>query len=221
MRALAELAAVTTETPWALSRAHRERAAAAGLSDEDVVHAIALGSFFGHLNRIADAVEAPLDYRVRREPPHAEPATPPFHAAPAPVPVGGAIGAGESERAGMMIGLSLERRPATAAALAAWMEYVSRPSAALDEYRRAMIATRVGRLLGDASGEAPPRDDVDRALLALADRVTLAPWKLDAATYAPLRAAGFDDRGLFDACVVATSAGVFSRIAVALAALAR
>jgi alkylhydroperoxidase family enzyme len=209
MRAIAELAAVTTETPWALSRAHRERAADAGLSDDDVVHAIALGSFFGHLNRIADAVEAPLDYRVRREPPHAEPATPPFLAAPAPAPVGGPAA------------LSLERRPATAAALAAWMKHVSRPSAALDEYRRAMIATRVGRLLGDATGEAPPRDDVDRALLELADRVTLAPWKLDAATYAPLRAAGFDDRGVFDACVVASSAGVFSRIAVALAALAR
>jgi len=209
IRALAELAAVTTEAPWALSRAHHERARDAGLSDDDVLHAIALAAFFGHLNRIADAVDVPLDYRVRRDPPRAEPATPPFLAAPPPT----ALPA--------LPALTLARRGPTAAALAAWMNHVARPSPALDGYGRAMIATRVGRLLGDVTGEAPPRTDLDRALLELADRITLAPWQLDAASYAALRAAGLDDRGLFDACVVASSAGVFSRIEVALAALGR
>lgn len=207
LRALAEIATVTTETPWALSRAHRERAREAGLADEHVLHAIALAAFFGHLNRIADAVDVPLDYRVRREPPRAEPATPPFLAAPAPV-------AGTPA-------LDLASRAPTAGALAAWMEHVATPTPALDGHRRAMIATRVGHLLGDATGEAAPSTELDRALLELADRITLAPWRLDAAGYAPLRAAGFTDRDVFDACVVASSAGVSSRIAVALAALGR
>ncbi len=207
IRVLAELACAVTEAPWELSRAHRDRAREAGLSDDDVLHAIALAAFFGHLNRIADAVGVPLDYRVRREPPPIERAVPPFLAAPAPV-------TGEPA-------LALSRRAATAAALAAWMEHVARPSDALDGYRRAMIATRVGRLVGDATGDAAPRDDVDRALLVLADRITLAPWTIDAASYAPLRAAGYRDRDVFDACVVASAAGVFSRIEVALTAIGR
>lgn len=211
LRALAELACVTTEAPWELSRAHHARARAAGLSDDDVLHAIALAAFFGHLNRIADAVEIPLDYSVRREPPRAVRAVPPFLPAPAPV-------SGEPA-------LDLGRREATAAGLAAWMAHVARPSEALDVPRRALIATRVGRLLGDATGDAGARaaGDAagDAAVLALADRITLAPWTLDAASYAPLRAAGFSERDVFDACVVASSAGVFSRIEVALIALGR
>jgi alkylhydroperoxidase family enzyme len=215
LRALAELSCVTTEAPWELSRAHHARARAAGLSDDDVLHAVALAAFFGHLNRIADAVEIPLDYSVRREPPRAVPAVPPF--LPAPVPV-----AGEPV-------VALGRREATAARLAAWKAHVARPSEALDGPRRALIATWVGRLLGDATGEVVARNAVegagegavDHAVVALADRITRAPWTLDAASYAPLRAAGFSDRDVFDACVVASSAGVFSRIEVALIALGR
>ena len=56
-----------------LGRAHR-----AGLSDEDVLHVITLASYFGHLNRIADAGQAPLDYTVKLEPPHADPAIAPW-----------------------------------------------------------------------------------------------------------------------------------------------
>jgi alkylhydroperoxidase family enzyme len=58
-------------------------------------------------------------------------------------------------------------------------------------------------------------------LLELADRVTLAPWTFSEASYAPLRAAGLGDRDLFDACVVASAAGVCSRIEVALISLGR
>ena len=211
LRAIAELACVATEAPWALSRAHHERARAAGLSDDEVLHAIALTALFGHLNRIADAVDVPLDYRVRREPPPTERAVPPFLAAPAPVD-GAPV-------------LDLARRPATAAALDAWMAYAARPSPALDAAARALIAAHVGRLLGDAAAAAAPAPTTlagaERALLALAELITLAPWKLDAATYGPLRAAGLDDRGIFDACAVASAAGVRARIDVAVRALGR
>ncbi|HWO25969.1 MAG TPA: hypothetical protein VNO30_44885 [Kofleriaceae bacterium] len=221
LRALAELACITTEAPWELSRAHHARARAAGLSDDEVLHAIALAAFFGHLNRIADAVDVPLDYAVRREPPRTERAVPPFHAAPAPVAAAPAPVAAAPAPVAAAPALALEQRAQTAERLAAWMEHVARPSAALDGARRARIAQHVGRLLGTATGAAAPRDELDHALIALAERVTLAPWALDAASYAPLRAAGLTDRDVFDACVVATSAGVASRIEVALTALGR
>src|ERR1700729_250454 len=63
-RALVELVQLVTVTPWALDRAAHARWLAAGLTDDDVLHAIALSSYFGHLNRIADAVAVPLDYVV-------------------------------------------------------------------------------------------------------------------------------------------------------------
>lgn len=193
---LAEIASAVTETPWALSPGHRARARDAGLSDADLVHAIALSSLFGHLNRVADAVAVPLDYEVRHLPSHAEPATPPLHRAPA-------------SRRGTPA-LAIESRPATAAALTAWRDYlVARNPANLQ------IAAWVAALLGDGD----PVPDDGSALRRLVDQVTLAPWQLGDASFAPLRAIGYDDAALFDACAAASSFGVFSRICVALTAL--
>jgi alkylhydroperoxidase family enzyme len=193
---LAEIASVVTETPWALSPDHHARAQGAGLSDDDLLHAIALSSFFGHLNRIADAVDVPLDYEVRHLPPAAEPATPPLHRAPA--------------RWRGTPALAIEARPATAAALAAWRDYlVARDPANLQ------IAAWVAGLLGD--GDPVPGDG--SALRRLVDQVTLAPWQLGDDSFAPLRAIGYDDAALFDACAAASSFGMFSRLRVALTAL--
>jgi len=55
--------------------------------------------------------------------------------------------------------------------------------------------------------------------MPLIEEVTLAPWRLDDASFAPLRALGHDDAAVFDACAAASSFGVFSRIRVALIAL--
>jgi alkylhydroperoxidase family enzyme len=195
-RMLAELASVVSETPWALSPDHHARSRDAGLSDDDLLHAIALAALFGHLNRIADAVAVPLDYEVRHLPSHAEPATPPLHRAPAP-------------RRGTPA-LAIESRPATAAALTAWRDYlVARDPANLQ------IAAWVAGLLGD--GDPVPADA--SALRRLVEQVTLAPWQLGDDAFAPLRASGYDDAALFDVCAAASSFGVFSRIRVALTAL--
>jgi alkylhydroperoxidase family enzyme len=64
-----------------------------------------------------------------------------------------------------------------------------------------------------------PVNPLDDALRDLAQLVTLAPWKLSDAAYEPLRNAGFEDAALFDVCATASTAGVFSRIEVALASL--
>jgi alkylhydroperoxidase family enzyme len=203
-RMLSEIAMLVTEAPWTLSPEHRGRSHSAGLSDEDLLHAIALSAFFGHLNRIADAVGVPLDYEVQHQPPPAEPATPALPRAPmlcrgSPV-------------------LAIDARPATAAALAAWRDHVL---ARAPENRA--IAAWVAELLGDgdaascAPGPAVPDAAAKRALI---EQITLAPWRLDEAAFAPLRALGRDDAAVFDLCAAASTFGVMSRIRVALIALA-
>jgi len=196
---LGELATVVTEAPWALSRDHHARARAAGLSDDEVLHAIALSAFFGHLNRIADAVAVPLDYEVQQVPPHAEPATPPL--ARAPMAVRGTPA------------LAIEARPATAAAFAAWRDYLL----ARDPGNR-QIAAWVARLVGDDEGEHGAPDDLRYRLV---EQVSLAPWQLGDGSFTALRAAGYDDARLFDLCAAASSFGVFARVRVALIALGR
>ena len=189
---LAALAVSITETPW--QRPGLE------LPADVRVHAIALAAFFGHLNRIADAVAVPLDYRVAHEPPHANPSVPAL--APAPDIVARAF--------------DLSARPATASAIASWHEYVFEREAPLSRAQRASIARRVGALLGHLVDGPAPATALDRDVLALAELVTLAPWQLADASYVPLRAHGFDDTAIFDTVVTASTAGVVSRIAVAL-----
>ena len=199
VRILAELAVIVTETPWL-------PAPVTGLTDDEVLHAIALSAYFGHLNRIADAVGVPLDYTVRHLPPHAEAATPPL---------------GSASRTVLANLDRLAKRGPTALALVAWRDHVFERDAPLAHRQRAMIARHVGALLGHAVAGATPTSSIDAELVELAEVVTLAPWKLGSSVFAPLRAAGYDDAALFDACVVASTAGVLSRITVALATLDR
>jgi hypothetical protein len=185
-RALIEVATTVTHAPWRLRRP-------AELDDDSLLHAIALASYFGHLNRIADAVAVPLDYDVRHMPPAVDPSIAAL--APAPSPVTG-------EPA-----LSLDTRPATRDALAAWTAHVTADPA---------IASWVAHWLGDP--RLPPLDG-DPEIRRLAELVTLAPWQLDDRAFAPLRARGWGDAQIFDVVVAATTAGVTSRIHVALVAL--
>ncbi len=208
-RALVELATAVTTAPWTLSRAHHTRAREAGLTDDDVLHAIALSSYFGHLNRVADAVAVPLDYEVQLAAPAADPTAPALDPAPRPI-------AGKPA-------IELASRPATAAAIAEWRSYLYNRDAPLTRRQRTLIVRLVARWLGDA-GISSPEDltanPLDDALRTLVEQVTLAPWQLSGASFAPLRAHGFDDAALFDACVTASSAGVWVRVEVALVALA-
>jgi len=199
LRALAELAVTVTVAPWTLARARL-----GPLSADEITHAVALSAYFGHLNRIADAVGVPLDYNVQRPPADVEPTVPPY--APAPTAIASAPALA---------------RETTTAALAAWTAYVMDRDARLTRSQRAMIARRVAELTGIAVAGGSPASAIDHELLALADQITLAPWRLGPTSYTALRAAGFDDDALFDACVTATTAGVTARISVALDAIAK
>lgn len=208
---LAHLVRLITETPWRLAPADRTRAQAAGLPDESLVQVVLLSSFFGHLNRVADAVGIELDYPAVVKPPHAEPATPPYLRAPP------AAGSGVTRSSALEVAL----RPGVVEPLAAWHAHVLAREAPLDRRQRALIAYAVAERLGDCTTEpAAPGSALDRALVATADEVTLAPWRLGAGTVDRLREAGLqDDAVLFDAIATAASCATFSRIRVALAAL--
>lgn len=210
MQRLAELAVIVTEAPWTLSPMHRERAHDVGLDDDDVLHAIMLSSHVGHMNRVSDAVGMSLEYDVEIKPPLADLSTQSL--APAPAPIIGRPA------------IDPNRRPAAVSAFAAWRSYMYERDAPLSRRQRTVIARWVAMWLGDAS-ISPPDDltinPLDDALRELAQVVTLAPWTLSDATFANLRAANFDDASIFDACTVASSMTVFSRMTVALAALGR
>lgn len=207
-RMLADLTMLVTEAPWSLSRAHHERAHAAGLSDDDIVQAIALSAFFGHLNRIADAVGVPLDYEVRHLP---APPDPSIDALP-PAPVA---------RSGRPA-IDLIRRPATAAALAEWKRFIFQRDAPLTRRQRTLLARWVAAWLGDGGISSPKEltaNPLDDMLRTVAEIITLAPWKLDDHSFDVL-AGSFGDAAVFDVCATASSQGVFSRIEVALISLA-
>jgi uncharacterized peroxidase-related enzyme len=61
----------------------------------------------------------------------------------------------------------------------------------------------------DASGFS----DADRALLAYAEKLTRTPWAIAAADIEALRGAGFDDRGIHDACAVVSYFAFVNRLA--------
>ena len=197
-----------TEEPWTLSRQDLRDAHRASLSDEDILHLIALTSYFGHLNRIADVVGIALDYQVTLPTPATDPAVPAWQTAPEMI-------------TGRPV-IDPARRPATYAALAEWRKYIFYRDAPITRRQRTLLARWVATWLGDGS-ISPPTDLTvnphDEALRAFAELVTLAPWKIGEPQLAPLRATGLDDAGIFDVTATVTSAGVFSRIEVALVAL--
>lgn len=211
IRTLARLTVEVTERPWALTGKCLVFARAAGLDDAAILHAILQASLFGHFNRIADAVGVELDYPDSFGAPHVEPATPPYlwpdaspdQAAPQPI--------------------ALKSRAGAVDLMTAWQVYVLERNAPLTRRQRALVAHAVAARLGDASVEsAEPKTPLELALIDLADIVTRAPWQLGPSAYAPLRAHGLsDDEEVFDAVATASSCTVFSRVRVALAALAR
>lgn len=205
------LAVGVTERPWSLTAGDLAAARGAGLPDANILHAVLQSSLFGHFNRIADAVGVDLDYPNTFGAPRIEPATPPYlWPATPPDP--------STPRP-----LDLSSWPAAVELAAAWEQYALDRDTPLGRRDRAVLASAVAQRLGDTTRpRLDAETDVEHALVDLADLVTLAPWRLGPAAYEPIRSLGLaDDAEVFDAVATASSAGVFSRIRVTLAAFAR
>jgi hypothetical protein len=203
-KALVALAVGSAEAPWRLGPADLARAREAGLTDLEVVHAIALTGLFGHLNRIADAVEIDLDYEVVVGVPRA--------ADQPPWPLADEIL--DAPRGALSIDL-LDGAPAV---LAAWREHVMTGDRPLPVEDRVSIVRLVARMLGDNAGP------IDESTLGpgLANIVRVGvtrPWALGEALMAARDR--FEPGALFDIAAATASATAWSRIDVALRALSR
>ena len=117
----------------------------------------------------------------------------------------------------------LALRPGVVEVYGAWRAYAVEREGHLDRRRRGVIARAVADRIGDLREQgSAPDDELDHALVELAELSTLAPWKLGSEAYQRVRALGLtDDAAVFDAIATASSCQVFSRIAVVLAGLAR
>ncbi|HTJ45600.1 MAG TPA: hypothetical protein VL463_26035 [Kofleriaceae bacterium] len=205
-KAIGGLARLVTEAPWTLTRHDRARAHDAELDDATILHVIMLSSFFGYLNRVADAVGIELDYDVMVRPPPPDPETPPL------------VRPSHDERPAPDQGpLTITMRPGAIEALAAWNDHVMERDAPLTRAQRLLISRVAADTVGDAS--LPPPEPSDHPIVALTETIALAPWRLGEAALAPLREAGMSDEAIFDAISVAAFANFASRLNVALAAL--
>ena len=191
-----------------LRRDDLTRARGAGLDDATVLHVIVLASFFGYLNRVADAVGIELDYEVTERPPAPDVTAPPWprpEAHERPDPMAPRV-------------LALAQRPGAVELWEAWRVHAMERDAPLGREHRALVAA----VVADATGEAAvvtASSELDRALATYADTIARAPWRLGAQALAPLRAHGLDDAALFDVIFVASTQSFASRLAIALAAV--
>jgi hypothetical protein len=184
---------------------------AAGFADTAILQAVLQAANFGHLNRIADAVDITADYPDHFAAPRVVPATPPYlPPVDAPDPTADKP-------------LRLADRDSAIDLYSAWRAHAVDRDGGIDRRRRAVIARAVAVRIGDRSvADAALVDELDHALFELAEVVTLAPWRLGPDAYSRVRRLGLaDDADVFDAVATASSCTVFSRIETVLSALAR
>jgi hypothetical protein len=198
---IVRLAIAVTEAPWTVTRDP-------SLDPAIAEHVVLQASLFGHLNRIADAVDVPNDYPDDFGAPHVDPSTPPYAVAPTVIECDAKI-----------------TLPNVADALAAWRSHAFDRDAPLSRAERAVIRGAGASVLGERSPAsrslaeqvgAPAAGTREQALVELTEVVARAPWRLNPKTYAPLYALGFDHVAVFDAIATASTAVAMSRIAVAL-----
>jgi alkylhydroperoxidase family enzyme len=210
--ALLALAMAVTETPWALGPEDLERASAAGLTNDAILHAVVQSAFFNYLNRVADAIDLEFDYESPLPRPDRDPRRPPILRPPR-----------ESWPRVPAFALRLADRPTTAEAFGTWRAYVLERDTPLSRRDRAVLVRAVATslcdaLTVDAHADATPRSAREQLLAAYAELLTATPWRLDEASLHALRGVGLDDRGLLDVISVASFQNTASRLRLVLTA---
>jgi len=211
-RTISGLVQLVTQAPWTLSGEDRSRAHAAGLDDATILHVIMLSSFFGYLNRIADAVGIELDYEVAVRPPAADPSTPPWPRADIVIDT-------LAPRA-----LRLEQRPGAMEAMEPWFARVLDRDEPLTRAQRRRVLDVAIATVGDGRAHRVEvaSTALEHELDELTETIALAPWRLGADALRGVREAGLTgDEAVFDAIQVAAFCNFEARMTVALAAISR
>lgn len=208
-QALAGLASQLAEAPWTMDDRDHDRLHAAGLSDEEIVHAVTIVGMFSHFTRAADATAITPDYTSPLPRMEVDAAREPL---PRPDPEAWPKVAAR---------LSIELLPSIAGAFARWREYVLTRTESLSARDRAVLARAAAHHLCDAAGVAEhadgaPRSPREAALAAFAEKLTVTPWRMQDADLLALRRAGLEDRGLLQAIGVVGFQNQASRVRLAL-----
>jgi alkylhydroperoxidase family enzyme len=213
-RALAGLCNVMAEAPWTIDRGDLERLHAAGLGDDEIVHAVVLSAYFNYLNRVADGIDLDWDYtsplpRYDKQVERAAVPRPPQ----AEWPAGGGLG------------LSIGVRPASAAAVPVWRRLVMEREGGIGVERRAIVARAAAAALCDRSGSGSEPvnvsvnvhvNDPEPALRELSRKLTLTPWAMTENDVASLRRIGLDDRAILDVVTTTAHQNAVSRLSLLL-----
>jgi len=162
-------------------------------------------AFFNYLNRVADATGIDFDYQS------------PLPAMPVdrgrePVPRPPVSGWPRRPAA-----FALSDRPLTAERFASWRRHLLGRDAPLTRRERRLVAHAAALATCDAAGAAAldagaPSSPRERAMIAYADLLSRAPWRLGAPDLAPLREHGLDDHALLDLLTVAAFQNTASRL---------
>jgi alkylhydroperoxidase family enzyme len=212
-QALAVLATVLAQAPWSIAPEYLHQARAAGLTDLAILQATILAAYFNYLNRVADAVGIDFDYSSPLPRMVKDESKPPFPRPPhAKWPTRPAFGD---------LSVQLDALPRTADAYKRWRQHVLERSSPLDRRSRSVIARAVALELCDGItaellAPAAPSGPDEQRLVNYAIKLTVTPWRLDAADLEPLRALGFGDTELFDLISVASFQNTASRLAIGL-----
>jgi hypothetical protein len=162
-------------------------------------------AFFNYLNRVADATGIDFDYRS------------PLPAMPVDrgrEPLARPPVSGWPRRPAVF---ALSARPLTAERFASWRRHLLGREAPLTGRERRLVAHAAALATCDAAGAAAldagaPSSPRERAMIAYADLLSRAPWRLGAPDLAPLREHGLDDHALLDLITVAAFQNTASRL---------
>jgi alkylhydroperoxidase family enzyme len=211
--AIAGIAARITDAPWTLDAGDFARAREVGLSDATLLHVVLQTALFNYLNRMADGLGIEFDY-VTDLPPIAR-----MHRGPLPRPERAMWPQPESRTRS----LSIDDRPESAQRYALWTRYNVERDTPLSTSERSVVRRAVALALCDSLTAAEvdgalPASDRERRLAEYATLLTLTPWRLDAASLAPVRDLRLDDEAVLDLVALASFQNAASRIRLALAA---
>ncbi len=213
--ALAGLARVLTEIPWAVTGEDIARLRDAGISEEGIEQAILVTAFFNYFPRVADGTGIEFDY----ESPLPRIAVDPLREALPRIP--------DSEWNPAVDGSTLPkfaREPRTETLLEPWHVYHFHREAPLPRQTRRLIARTVTEHLCDSAAlgrwkDVLPSNDTEKQLADFATKLTRSPWAMSAGDVDALRAVGLSDNAILDAITLIAHQNAISRMHHALAAL--